>query len=74
MKKNKPRIFRDAHVSGHGAREDLRDIINIVKPRHVIPSHGEPEKTLPMMELLREMGYKKHKTAHLMQDGRYLKL
>lgn len=74
LKKSKPRIFRDAHVSGHGAREDLRDVINIVQPRHVIPSHGEPEKTMPMMDLLKEMGYKKNKTAHLMKDGRYLKL
>jgi ribonuclease J len=74
LKKNSPRIFRDAHVSGHGAREDLRDIVNIVKPRHVIPSHGEPAKTLPMMELLKEMGYKKNKTAHLMHDKGVLKL
>ena len=74
LKKDRPRIFRDAHVSGHGAREDLRDIINIVKPRHVIPSHGEPEKTMPMIELLKEMGYKKNKNTHLMQDGGVLKL
>lgn len=74
LKKAKPRIFRDAHVSGHGAREDLRDIIQIVQPKHVIPSHGEHEKTAPMIELLKEMGYKSGRTSHLMSNGGVLKL
>jgi len=37
------RIFKDVHVSGHAAREDHRDLINMVKPKHIIPAHGEPE-------------------------------
>ena len=74
LKKAKPRIFRDAHVSGHAGREDLRDIMQIVNPQHVIPSHGGFDKTEPMAELTRELGYKLHKTCHLMQDGGILKL
>ncbi len=74
LKKSKPRIFRDAHVSGHAGREDLRDIMQIVNPQHVIPSHGGPDKTQPMMELVEELGYKKDKTCHLMADGGVLKL
>jgi ribonuclease J len=74
LKKSKPRIFRDAHVSGHGGREDLRDIMQIVNPQHVIPSHGGFDKTEPMVELTKELGYKLHKTCHLMQDGGILKL
>lgn len=74
LKKSKPRIFRDAHVSGHGGREDLRDIINIVKPKHIIPSHGDFEKTQPMAELAAELKYKMNKNCHLMKDGSVLRL
>jgi ribonuclease J len=74
LKKSQPRIFRDAHVSGHGGREDLRDIMQIVNPQHVIPSHGGFDKTEPMADLTKELGYKLHKTCHLMQDGGILKL
>ena len=74
LKKNKPRIFRDAHVSGHAGREDLRDIMRIVSPQHVIPSHGGPDKTQPMVDLVKEMGYNIGKQCHLMQDGGVLQL
>src|SRR3989339_527963 len=74
LKKAKPRIFRDAHVSGHAGREDLRDIMQIVNPQHVIPSHGGFDKTEPMVNLTKELGYKLHKTCHLMEDGGILKL
>jgi len=74
LKKAKPRIFRDAHVSGHAGREDLRDIMQIINPQHVIPSHGGLDKTEPMADLTKELGYKLHKTCHLMEDGKVLKL
>ncbi|MFH0711994.1 MAG: MBL fold metallo-hydrolase RNA specificity domain-containing protein [archaeon] len=74
LKKSKPRIFRDAHVSGHAGREDLRDIIHIINPQHIIPSHGGLDKTKPMADLSRELGYKLGKQCHLMQDGGTLKL
>ncbi|MBT3397746.1 ribonuclease J [archaeon] len=74
LKKHKPRIFRDVHVSGHAGREDLRDIMNIVNPRHVIPAHGGLDKTEPMADLVSEMGYHLGKQCHLMGDGKVLKL
>lgn len=74
LKKSKPRIFRDAHVSGHAGREDLRDIVHIINPQHIIPSHGGLDKTKPMAELAKELGYKLDKQCHLMQDGGVLKL
>jgi len=74
LKKHKPRIFRDAHVSGHGGREDLRDIIHILSPKQIIPFHGGHDKTIPMIELARELGYKKNKNCHLMSDGGTLEL
>ncbi len=74
LKKSKPRIFRDVHVSGHGGREDLRDIMQILNPQHVIPAHGGLDKTTPMADLVKELGYKLGKQCHLMEDGGVLKL
>jgi len=74
LKKRKARIFRDVHVSGHGGKEDLRDVVNLLKPQHIIPSHGELAKTLPMKELAIELGYKEGKDCHLMKDGDILEI
>ncbi|MBS3080314.1 RNase J family beta-CASP ribonuclease [Candidatus Pacearchaeota archaeon] len=64
LKKSGVRIFNNIHVSGHAGREDLRDFINMVNPEHVIPAHGGHDKTLPMIELCEELGYK-NKYLHL---------
>jgi ribonuclease J len=74
LKSEKVRIFDGVHVSGHGGREDARDLIEMLSPEHVIPSHGELEKTVPMAELAKELGYKLGKTVHLMQNGQRLRI
>ena len=74
LKKRRARIFRDVHVSGHAGREDLRDLINLLNPQNIIPAHGGPDKTAPMADLAREMGYKMGKQCHLMKDGGVLAL
>ena len=74
LKKSGVRIFDKVHVSGHGGKEDLRDLISIVNPEHIIPAHGSTQQLTPMIELAREMGYDIGKQCHLMQDGQKLKL
>ena len=74
LKRRKARIFRDVHVSGHAGREDLRDILHLLSPQHIIPAHGGSDKTEPMAELCSELGYKLGKQCHLMQDGGVLDL
>lgn len=74
LKKSGVRIFDNVHVSGHGGREDLRDLITIVKPKNIIPSHGSTKQLTPAIELAREMGYRAGKECHLMQDGQKLTL
>lgn len=74
FKKIGVRIFDNVHVSGHGGREDLRDLISILNPEHIIPSHGSTNILIPAIELSKELGYRMGKTCHLMQNGESLKL
>ncbi len=73
LSKQGVRIFRDIHVSGHSAREDHRDMIQLLKPKHIIPSHGSIEMTAKMQELAYEMGYKKE-NVHLLKNGQRIVL
>ena len=68
------RIFKDVHQSGHAAREDLRDLINLVKPEHIIPAHGEPRMTNALADLAVEMGYKRGSNVHVIGNGERIKL
>ncbi len=46
------------HVSGHPNREDLRDMYNWVKPKVVIPVHGEHRHMMEHIEFAKEMQVK----------------
>jgi len=74
LKKAGVRLFDNIHVSGHAGREDLRDLISLLNPEHIIPAHGSLMQLTPMVELAKEMGYKSGKNCHLMQDGQKLRL
>tara|TARA_Y100000310_G_scaffold342415_1_gene445588 strand:+ start:1451 stop:2779 length:1329 start_codon:yes stop_codon:yes gene_type:complete len=74
LKQCHARIFRDIHESGHAAREDLRDMLNIVKPKHLIPAHGDEKMKEALAVLSEEMGYKRDKTVHIMSNGDRLKV
>src|SRR3989344_138036 len=74
LKKHHVRIFDNVHCSGHGGREDLRDLLKLVRPEHVIPSHGELKKREAGANLAQEMDYKLGKTVHLIDNGHVLEL
>jgi len=63
------RIFRDIHVSGHAAREDHRDLINMINPKHIIPSHAGHEKAQHIVSLAAECGLLPA-NIHLMENGK----
>ena len=73
LRKKGVRIQTDVHVSGHGAREDMRDLVILLKPKHIIPAHGTLQQETPLIELAGEMGYKFGETSHLSSNGKVLK-
>ncbi len=69
LKEKKVRVFKDVHVSGHASREDLRDMLEMLKPKHFIPTHGGIEKITKAAELAVEEGYIIGRTVHILQNG-----
>jgi len=47
---------RDIHVSGHAYREELKTLINVVRPRFFIPIHGEFRHLVKHRQLAAIMG------------------
>ncbi len=74
LRKVHVRIFDNVHTSGHGGREDLRDLIMLTNPRCVIPSHGDLKKTTAGAELACEMGYVLNKSVYLMHNGKSIEI
>jgi len=74
LKKYHVRLFDNVHTSGHGGREDLRDLIKLVNPKHVIPSHGDLRMKSAGLKLAGEMGYQNNKTVHLLQNGKSVQI
>jgi ribonuclease J len=58
------------HVSGHPARDELRRMYRLVKPRYAVPVHGEWRHLAAHAELAREAGV----TPFMMEDGDILTL
>lgn len=67
------RIQTDVHVSGHAGREDLRDLIEMLRPKYIVPAHGSLQQEAPLIELSKELGYKFGQTANLASDGKTMK-
>lgn len=73
LKEKSARIFTDIHVSGHAAREDIRDFISMLNPDNIIPTHGEPNMLASLAELALEMGYKQ-KQVHILFNGQRIEI
>lgn len=67
LKEKRIRIFTDLHVSGHACREDHREFIKIIRPEHVIPTHGEVKMLEAQKELCMEIGYKPE-NVHILKN------
>lgn len=69
-----PTVYDNLHVSGHGSKEDLMELIKLTNPENVIPAHGDHAKTIPGMHVAEEMGYKKGYNVHLLSNGESIKV
>lgn len=58
------------HVSGHPARDELRRLYALVRPRHVVPMHGEWLHMTEHAELARRLGV----VPHAIDNGDVLRL
>jgi ribonuclease J len=56
------------HVSGHGNREELRLMLSLTRPRHVIPIHGDWRHLVLYKDLAVQMGFREDQVL-LMDTG-----
>jgi len=57
-----------AHVSGHAAQEELLLMLNLVRPRHFIPVHGEYRMLVTHGRLAQRTGIS-HENVHIAENG-----
>jgi ribonuclease J len=74
LKRNKARLFTNVHSGGHIYKEDMRDMVKIFQPEHLIPCQGSHGHMEGFIELGQEEGYKLSKTLHMLNNGQPLKL
>ena len=56
------------HVTGHAQRDELREMLDAVRPRFFIPVHGEYRQLLLHSEIARESGLTEDRIA-VVEDG-----
>jgi ribonuclease J len=69
LKMQGARLYTDVHVSGHAAREDHWELIKMLKPDHIFPTHGDLTMTSSYVELAEEAGYSLRDNIHLLRNG-----
>lgn len=66
-------IAAGVHVSGHAAAEELKIMLNLVRPRYFVPIHGEHRHLVFHAELAREVGIPEDH-IFLLENGDVLEL
>ena len=61
------------HVSGHASQEELKMVMNLVRPQHFVPVHGEYRHLVRHIALATQVGIPRER-CHLMEDGDVLEL
>ncbi len=63
------RIYDNVHVSGHASREDHWELLRMINPEQVIPSHGTMTMHASYVEMAEDAGYVFGDTVHIMRNG-----
>jgi ribonuclease J len=63
------RLYTNVRVSSHAAREDHSELIKMLKPSHILPTHGDLTMTSSYVELAEEAGYSLRDNIHLLRNG-----
>lgn len=61
------------HVSGHASQEELKLMINMVKPEYFVPIHGEFKHLISHARIAEEAGVSKEK-IFLLENGQVIRL
>ncbi len=72
LKMRGARIYDNVHVSGHACREDHWELLRMINPDHVIPSHGNLVSHGHYLPMAEETGYSLGSNIHLVRDGQEL--
>jgi len=63
----------NVHVTGHAQREELREMLDAIRPRYFIPVHGEYRQLLQHAELAKEAGVSDDRVV-VVEDGEAVEL
>ncbi|MDR2725785.1 MAG: ribonuclease J [Candidatus Adiutrix sp.] len=61
------------HASGHGQAEELKLMLNLTRPRYLVPVHGAARQLVSHGELARELGWLEE-NIFILNNGRPLRL
>ena len=74
LKRKNVTMHLDIHASGHGHREDLRLLIQTLKPEIMIPAHGDIHKLAEHATLAQEEGYTLNENLFICENGSVLEV
>lgn len=66
-------IFHDTHVSGHACQEELKLIYSLLKPKYVIPIHGDYRQRYAAKQVAEKVGIESA-NAIMLKDGDILEI
>ncbi|HNB35191.1 MAG TPA: ribonuclease J [Anaerolineales bacterium] len=61
------------HVSGHAAQEEQKLLINLVRPKHFMPIHGELRQLMRHAEIAQQLGVESENTI-VAENGQVIEL
>ncbi|MBI2144937.1 RNase J family beta-CASP ribonuclease [Candidatus Woesearchaeota archaeon] len=73
LRRTNVRMFKDVHQSGHASGQDVRVFLEMLRPKHLIPSHGEHRMKSALKHMALSLGYDE-KRIHLPHDGQRIVL